>query len=29
MNKRRAHVEFVEFYTGPSFIHLVCIKLYV
>ena len=29
MNKSRAHIEFVEFYMGPAYIHLVCIKLYV
>ena len=29
MNKSRARIEFVEFYTGPAFIHLVCIKLYI
>ena len=29
MNKSRARIEFVEFYTGPAFIHLVYIKLYV
>ena len=28
MNKSWARIEFVEFYTGPAFIHLVCIKLY-
>ena len=29
MNKSRVRIEFVEFYTSPAFIHLVCIKLYV
>ena len=29
MNKSRARIECVEFYTGPAFIHLVCIKLYI
>ena len=28
MNKSRAHVEFVEFYMGPVFIHMVCPNLY-
>ena len=29
MNKSRAHVELYKLYTGPAFIHLVCIKLYI
>ena len=28
MNKSRARVELYKLYTGPAFIHLVCIKLY-
>ena len=27
MNKSRARVELYKLYTGPAFIHLVCIKL--
>ena len=29
MKKSRAHVELYKLYTGPAFIHLVCIKLYI
>ena len=29
MNESRARVELYKIYTGPAFIHLVCIKLYV
>ena len=28
MNKAGPVIDYVEFSTGPAFIHLVCIKLY-
>ena len=29
MNKSQARVEFVEFYTGLAFTHMVCPNLYL